>query len=119
MEFKVNSKEFEKLLSKIFPAIPSKTPVQALEHFKFEIKDGLLTVSGTDLDISLKSSINVDTSENFEGLVPAKRIYELVRSFGDTTLHFQIDYNHALFLVTDKGKYKLFVQRYFLLNDSY
>lgn len=59
MEFKINSKILEKLLSKIIPAVPSRTPMPILENFLFEIKDGLLTVSATDLEIALRSSLNV------------------------------------------------------------
>ena len=40
MEFKVNSKVLEKLLSRIIPAVPSRTPMPILENFLFEIKDG-------------------------------------------------------------------------------
>jgi len=38
MEFKVNSKELEKLLSKIIPAVPTRTPMPILENFLFEWK---------------------------------------------------------------------------------
>ncbi len=107
MNFKVNSKELEKLLTKIIPAIPSKTPMPILEHFLFELKDGLLTIYATDLEISLKSSINVASEENFSGLLPAKRLYDLVRSLKDTTLIFQVNSNNTINLSTDKGHYKL------------
>ncbi len=107
MDFKVNSKEFEKLLSKIYPAIPTKTPMPLLEYFYFELSEGKLTVYGTDLEISLKASISVPSEGNFKGLIQAKRLYELVRSFKDTTIYFQIEYDHTLYLSTDKGKYKL------------
>lgn len=59
MDFKINSKLLEKLLSKIIPAVPSRTPMPILENFLFEIKDGSLTVSATDLEIALRSSINI------------------------------------------------------------
>ena len=42
MEFKVNSKELEKHLNRVIPAIPSRTPMPILENFLFDIKDGLL-----------------------------------------------------------------------------
>ena len=40
MEFKVNSKELEKLLNKIIPAVPTRTPMPILENFLFEIING-------------------------------------------------------------------------------
>jgi DNA polymerase-3 subunit beta len=107
MNFKVNSKELEKLLTKIIPAIPSKTPMQILEYFLFELKDGQLIIYATDLEISLKSSINVASEENFTGLLPAKRLYDLVRSLKDTSLLFQVNANNTINLSTEKGHYKL------------
>lgn len=108
MNFKVNSKELEKLLTKIIPAIPSKTPMQILEYFLFELKDGKLTIYATDLEISLKSSINVAAEENFSGLLPAKRLYDLVRSLKDTSILFQVNLsNNTINLSTEKGHYKL------------
>ena len=59
MEFKLNSKALEKLLNRIIPAVPNRTPMPILENFLFDINDGLMTVSATDLEISLRSSLNV------------------------------------------------------------
>ena len=72
MEFKVNSKELEKLLTKIIPAVPTRTPMSILENFLFEIKDGSLTIYATDLEISMKSSINIVSEDNMSLVVPAK-----------------------------------------------
>lgn len=107
MEFKVNSKELEKLLTKIIPAVPTRTPMPILENFLFEIKDGLLTIYATDLEISLKSSINIVTEENMNIVVPAKLLFDVVKSFGDTTINFDISENGRLNLKTDNGQYTL------------
>ncbi|MBN1301667.1 MAG: DNA polymerase III subunit beta [Melioribacteraceae bacterium] len=107
MEFKVNSKELEKLLTKIIPAVPTRTPMPILENFLFEIKNGLLTIYATDLEISLKSSINIVTEENISIVVPAKLLYDVIRSLGDTTVHFNITGNGKLSLTTDNGQYSL------------
>lgn len=107
MEFKVNSKELEKLLTKIIPAVPTRTPMPILENFLFEIKDGMLTIYATDLEISLKSSINIVTDDNANIVVPAKLLYDVVRSLGDTTVHFDVAGNGKLNLSTDNGEYVL------------
>lgn len=107
MEFKVNSKELEKLLGKIIPAVPTRTPMPILENFLFEVKDGQLTVYATDLEISLKSSLNVVTEENIKLVVPARLLNDIVRSLKDTTIHFKLTSNKKLNLVTDTGKYSL------------
>jgi DNA polymerase-3 subunit beta len=107
MEFKLNSKELEKLLTKIIPAVPTRTPMPILENFLFEIKDGLLTIYATDLEISLKSSINIVAEENISVVIPAKLLYDVVRSLSDTTLHFNITEKGKIRLSTDTGKYTL------------
>ncbi|MBS3945882.1 MAG: DNA polymerase III subunit beta [Melioribacter sp.] len=105
MEFKVNSKELEKLLGKIIPAVPTRTPMPILENFLFEVKDGLLTIYATDLEISLKSSLSIATEDNVKLVVPARLLNDIVRSLSDTTIHFKLTSNKKINLITDTGKY--------------
>ena len=107
MEFKVNSKELEKLLGKIIPAVPTRTPMPILENFLFEVKDGLLTVYATDLEISLKSSLNIVSDENLRIVVPARLLNDIVRSLKETTIHFKLTSNKKINMVTDTGKYTI------------
>ncbi len=104
MEFKINSKQFEKVLSKVIPAIPAKTPMQILQNFLFDIKDGLLTVYATDMEMAIKSHINIASEKNKQFSVPAKLLYETVRAFPDTIINFSLDKNQ-LRLTTDRGIY--------------
>ncbi len=107
MEFKVNSKELEKLLNRVFPAVPTRTPMPVLENFVFEINDNLLTVSASDLEISLKSSLGVVADGNLSILVPAKLLYDIVRTLHDTTINFEVADHKKLTMTTDKGEYIL------------
>ncbi len=107
MEFKINSKELDKLLAKIIPAVPSRTPMPLLENFLLEINDGLLTVSATDLEISLRSSLNVTSEKNIKIIVPARLLYDIIRSLDDTQLNFIIDNNGKIKIKTGKGVYNI------------
>lgn len=107
MEFKVNSKALEKLLSRIIPAVPTRTPMPILENFLFDIKDGLMTVSATDLEISLRSSINVPSDENLKMVIPARLLYDIIRSFNETQITFSTTDNSKLKLITENGIYNL------------
>lgn len=107
MEFKVNSVELEKLLIKIIPAVPTRTPMPILENFLFDIRDGLLTIFATDLEISLKSSLPVTSDENVSIVVPAKLLFEIVRSLNDTDITFRLEEGGKINLVTENGEYKL------------
>jgi len=107
MEFKINSKVLEKLLSKIIPAVPSRTPMPILENFLVEIKDGSLTVSATDLEISLRSTINVAADKNLKLVIPARLLYDIIRSLEDSLVNFSVDEKGKINIITDKGVYSL------------
>lgn len=107
MEFKVNSRILEKLLSHIIPAIPTRTPMPILENFLFEIKEGYLKVSATDLEIALISSVNVSAEEEIKIVIPARLLYEVVRSLGDTQILFETEPNSKLKLTTENGIYNI------------
>ena len=107
MEFKVNSRILEKLLSKIIPAVPSRTPVPILENFLFDIKEGNLNVCATDLEIALISAINVAADEDIQMVIPARLLYDIIRSLGETQIHFQTELNSKLKLTTDNGTYHI------------
>jgi len=107
MDFKINSKILEKLLSKVIPAVPSRTPMSILENFLFEIKDGSLTISATDLEIALSSSINVTSEKNIKMVISARLLYDIVRNLDDTLISFTIDSKGKMKINTDKGVYNL------------
>jgi DNA polymerase-3 subunit beta len=107
MEFKVNSKVLEKLLSRIIPAVPVRTPMPILENFLFEINDGQMKVCATDLEIALRSSINVAADENIKMVIPARLLFDIIRSLSDTQIHFEAETNSKLKLKTDNGVYHI------------
>lgn len=107
MKFNANSKSLEKLLSKVFPAIPTRTPVPVLENFLFEIEDGKLSVSATDLDLALKSTTTINSNQNARFIIPAKLLYEIVKSLGDTSIDFETEENNKLKMKTDFGVYSI------------
>jgi DNA polymerase-3 subunit beta len=107
MEFKVNSKSLEKLLNKIIPAVPSRTPMPILENFLFDLKDGLLTIFATDLEIALKASLNVVSEENIKIVVPARLLYDIVRSLQETTINFEVTPTGKIILKTENGYYTI------------
>lgn len=107
MKFKVNSKNLEKLLVSVLPAVPQRTPMMILENFLFEIEEGNLKVTSTDMEIVLSSSISVDADEDAKMIIPAKLLHDIVRSLGDTVINFETTENDKLLLKTDSGEYSV------------
>lgn len=107
MEFKINSKVLEKILSRVIPAVPSRTPMPILENFLIELKDGLLMVSATDLDISLRASVNVAADKDIKMVVPARLLYDVIRNLDESLIHFENTPNSKLKMKTDFGTYHI------------
>lgn len=107
MDFNVNSRVLEKLLSHIIPAVPNRTPMPVLENFLFDIKDGNLKVCATDLEIALISSINVSSDKDIKMVIPARLVYDVVKSLGDTQIKFESETDTKLKLTTENGIYNI------------
>ncbi|MCC6549533.1 MAG: DNA polymerase III subunit beta [Ignavibacteriaceae bacterium] len=107
MSFKANSKLLEKLLSMVFPVIPSKSPLASLENFIMHINEGILTVTASDLEMKISSSMPVQSESNMEVMMPAKTILDAMKSFDDVMVNFRLNDANQLTLETDSGKYAM------------
>jgi DNA polymerase-3 subunit beta len=91
----------------------SNATLPILENFLFEIKDGKLVVTASDLETTMTVNIpldseTIDSSE--EGLIaiPAKKLLESLKTFPDIPLMFNIDTKtFAIEISAGEGKYKL------------
>lgn len=64
MKFIVSTSTLLKQLQAISGALSSNTVLPILENFLFEINEGTLTVSATDLQTSMTTSLQVEAKEN-------------------------------------------------------
>lgn len=107
MEFKINTLEFEKLLNRVIPIIPARSPMPILEHLLLSIKDNVLSVFATDMQISLETSMNITSSQDINVLVPAKLLHDTIKTLPDTDIKISSDKNHKLMITTDTGVFKI------------
>jgi DNA polymerase-3 subunit beta len=74
-------------MSLVTGVVAGRTPTPALQCVKLSGEDGRLTLSATDGEISLTLSIDrVEIEEGGEVLVPAEKLFQIVRSCDDSTL---------------------------------
>ncbi len=107
MNFKVNSKELEKTLANVFPAVPAKSPVQVLENFFVEIIDGVMTVYATDMEMAMKSSVNVVADGDFKAVINARKFFDTIKSIEDASLTLETLDNMRLKITWEKGEFIL------------
>lgn len=101
MKLKINSGLFSELLSKIAPAIPTKSTLAILHNIYFSAKNGILTLKGTDLDFSvtLKHEMNIETDGEF--LVSSSRLFSLIKTLPK---HVDIDLLYEDYVLNIKCK---------------
>ena len=108
MKFSVSSSELQKVLGSISGVIPPKSTLPILENVLFELSKDKLNITATDLEISMSVSLNVKGSMDGKIAVPAKRLFETVRSLPTTDITFTADAgNNKIVMQTENGEYRL------------
>lgn len=90
MKFTVSSSELLQSLLSVSKVISSKNSLPILDNFLFVIKDGTLEVTASDLEITLKTTVKLESVEK-EGeiAVPAKLLTDTLREFSEQPLTFE------------------------------
>jgi DNA polymerase-3 subunit beta len=108
MKFVVSSNALLKQLTSISGVISSNPSVPILENFLFEVTDGKLTVSASDLQTSIISEIVVEAKSKGSIAVPAKILMDTLKNLPDQPVTFSIDEEtYSVEISSDNGRYKL------------
>jgi len=108
MRFIVSTSTLLKQLQSVNGASSSSTVLPILENFLFEIKDGSLTISATDLQTSMTTSLPVESKEDGKVAVPSKILLETLKTLPDQPVAFSVDaQTFSIEISAGDGKYKL------------
>jgi len=112
MKFVVSSTELLSHLSALSRVISSKSTMPILDNFLFQMSESELTITASDLESTLITSLTLDNIEGEGAIaVPAKLFIDTLKEFPEQPLTFQIDassYNVEIF--SDNGKYSIMGQ---------
>ncbi|MBV6647491.1 MAG: DNA polymerase III subunit beta [Cyclobacteriaceae bacterium] len=108
MKFIVSSSYLLKQLSAINGVITTNPVVPILENFLFEISDGTLSVTASDLQTSMMTELEVESKEDGSIAIPAKILLETLRNLPEQPVTFSIDDGtYSIEISSDNGRYKL------------
>ena len=109
MNFIVSSSGLLKHLSKISGVIPSRSVLPIIENFLFEIEENALRISTTNLEISMQTSVPIESrGGQMKIAVPAKILQDILKQLPDQPITFSIaEENFAIEISSENGKYKL------------
>ncbi len=109
MKFIVSSQTLLKQLSGISGVITPNPVVPILENFLFEISDGKLTVTASDLQTSMIAEIEeVEAKDSGDIAIPAKRLLDTLKSLPEQPVTFTINQDtYTVEISSQNGRYKL------------
>ncbi len=111
MKFIVNTDQLLNKLQDVSGTIVSKPVIPILDHFLFDISNGKLTITATDLETSMSTSIDVQADEDVKIAVPSKMCLDTLKALPNQPVTFTINSDkNSIELKSEFGRYKLIGQ---------
>src|SRR5438876_2727630 len=107
MEFSVTKSALLNELSTTQGVVERKTTIPILSNLLVEAKGSQLTITATDLELSIRTSCEAKIKKEGAGTIPAKKLLELVRLLPEGEIKVKLLDNHWVEILIDKKKYKL------------
>jgi len=108
MEFKIEKREFLKGLERTLSVVERRNTMPSLNHALFEVNDGNIQISATDLEIFITSTSKCQTLSEGRLAVPAKSVYDIVRECDDATpIHVRSLDNNRVEISSGQSHFKL------------
>ena len=114
-QFQTQSNSLLKNLSATSSAIGKNPVLPILENFLWEIENGILTITATDLENTITAKVEVSTMDNFAVCIPAKILTDTLKALPNQSLTFtftgQNDVLSECQIKGEKGKYKMGLEK--------
>src|SRR6202451_2671833 len=107
MEFSVKKYDLLEELNLTQGVVERKTTIPILSHLLCEAKGNSITITATDLELSVRTSCEAKIKKEGSGTIPAKKLLELVRLLPDGEIKFKLLENHWIQITSDRKNYKL------------
>src|SRR5437016_13953827 len=107
MEFTV--KKYDLLAELNLPqgVVERKTTIPILSHLMCEAKGNRITITATDLELSIRTSCEAKIKKDGAGTIPAKKLLELIRLLPEGEIRFRLLENHWVQITSDRRNYKM------------
>ncbi len=107
MKFIVSSNYLLKQLQVLGGVINNSNTLPILDNFLFELEHSKLTVSASDLETTMASTLEVESESEGSVAIPAKLLLETLKTFPEQPLTFVIEDNNTIEISSNHGKYAL------------
>ncbi len=106
MKFTTNSRQLHQNLKKISEALPARSVLPIIENFLFDVQGNELEVTATNLEISMRSKMEIEGNGIASIAVPAKLMIDILGSLPEQPITIEVVEN-KMTIHASTGKYKL------------
>jgi len=107
MEFSVKKFDLLEELELTQGVVERKTTIPILSNLLIVASGGRLSITATDLELSIRTSCEAKVKKDGAGTIPAKKLLELVRLLPDEEIRFKLQENHWVHITSGRRNYKL------------
>ncbi|MDR1792784.1 MAG: DNA polymerase III subunit beta [Bacteroidales bacterium] len=108
MKFIVPSQILSKNLQLVSGIISTGSPVPITECVLFELKDKQLTLTATDLETTMVTSLEVsDADGDINIAIPAKILLDTLKELSDVPVNFEIEENLSIEITAEDANFRL------------
>ncbi|WP_248723213.1 DNA polymerase III subunit beta [Seonamhaeicola sp. ML3] len=107
MKFIVSSTYLLKQLQVLGGVINNSNTLPILDNFLFELDNNTLTVSASDLETTMASTLDVESDSVGSVAIPARLLLDTLKTFPEQPLTFVVEDNNTVEISSNHGKYAL------------
>jgi DNA polymerase-3 subunit beta len=99
--------ELVKLISNIQSVVSSKPPIPILANILIEAKEGLVTISATDLTVSMRAQMEASVIEEGAITLPARRFFQLIRELTAPEIELRTTTDEIAYVQAGTSEFRL------------
>jgi len=107
MEITVSKFDLLKELTATQGVVERKTTIPILSNFLFEASGDKLSITATDLDLSLRTSCNVKVKKEGSCTIPARKLYDYVKLLPEGEISLKLLENHWVNIRSGRSNTKM------------
>ncbi|HZU30360.1 MAG TPA: DNA polymerase III subunit beta [Candidatus Angelobacter sp.] len=107
MEISVSKSDLLKELTATQGVVERKTTIPILSNFLFEAAGDKLSITATDLDLSLRTSCPAKVKKEGSCTIPARKLYDYVKLLGDGDISIKLLENHWVQIRSGRSNTKM------------